>query len=157
MRSVTIPAWVLVLVVGYLVYYLFGDVTWYQISTALVGVNTLLKMPQSDIDGCIKAYNYFQNVSVDRESNTEEETEHVRSYYTVLNQVLAIADIEKMYIPPQLNSKQGLYQNQLAHEQLIFANLNVSGPGRRVLDVGCGRGRIAHHFAQGQQRVWVQY
>jgi hypothetical protein len=28
--------------------------------------------------------------------STEEETEHVRNYYTVLNYVLAVADIEKM-------------------------------------------------------------
>lgn len=83
-----------------------------------------------------------------RKSNTAEETEHIRAYYTVLNNVLAIADIEKMYIPPLLHthSKEGLFQNQMVYEKMLFETLNV-GDAPHVLDIGCGRGRISHHFA----------
>jgi len=56
-------------------------------------------------------------------------------------------DIEKMYIPPQIDAKQGLYGNQLIHEKQVFDQLNVLGPQARILDIGCGAGRIAHHAA----------
>ena len=71
-----------------------GHVTWYQFTTAVSGVKGLLTLPREDIDKCIAAYQYLQNGT--RTSNTEEETEHIRAYYAVINQVLAVADIEKM-------------------------------------------------------------
>jgi sterol 24-C-methyltransferase len=37
--------------------------------------------------------------------------------------------------------------NQLEWERRLFATLRVSGPESRLLDIGCGRGRIAHHLA----------
>jgi sterol 24-C-methyltransferase len=65
-----------------------------------------------------------------------------------LNEVLSIADIEKMYIPPQLDENVGLYGNQLLCEQAVFAALNLPNPKEsHLLDMGCGRGRISHYFA----------
>jgi sterol 24-C-methyltransferase len=58
----------------------------------------------------------------------------------------------QQYIPPQIDARVGLYENQLLHEKEVFAqldqpNIQPMGPGSRVLDIGCGRGRIAHYFA----------
>lgn len=33
-----------------------------------------------------------------------------------------------------------------AHDQAVADRLDL-GPGSKVLDVGCGRGRVAHHMA----------
>ena len=51
-----------------------------------------------------------------------------------------------MYIPPQLDAKQGLFGNQILHERQVIARLNVSSSSH-ILDIGCGAGRIAHHAA----------
>ncbi|KAJ6144980.1 hypothetical protein N7470_008875 [Penicillium chermesinum] len=50
----------------------------------------------------------------------------LKSYYGVLNHLCALGDVEKMYIPPDI----GL------------------SAGDKVLDLGCGRGRVAAHMAQ---------
>lgn len=101
-----------------------------------------MELSSDDIQACIDAYEYLQNGT--RESDTEVETEHVRKYYKVLHPLLAIADIEKMYIPPMIDSKQGLYGNQLLHEKMIIESLNAD-ESSHLLDIGCGRGRISHY------------
>jgi sterol 24-C-methyltransferase len=113
------------------------------------GIQRLLRLPQKDIDKCVEAYQFFQSRSDFGERDQEMETEHVRSYYTVVNEILAVADIEKMYIPPQIDPKKGLYENQLLWEKMILASLELKEPTTtsRLLDIGCGRGRIAHHLA----------
>lgn len=104
----------------------------------------LFELTKEDIDACIEAYDYLVNGT--RDSDTEIETEHIRRYYKVLHPLLAIADIEKMYIPPMIDSKQGLYGNQLLWEKQIIETLEVDATST-VLDIGCGRGRISHYCA----------
>jgi sterol 24-C-methyltransferase len=66
----------------------------------------------------------------------------------VLNNLLSVFDLEKLYIPPQIDDSQGLYGNQLLVEKTVFEALNLNKPEEsHLLDMGCGRGRIAHHFA----------
>lgn len=72
----------------------------------------------------------------------------VADYYKVLNNLLSVFDLEKLYIPPMLEESKGLYDNQLLVEQEVLRELRLSDPKRsHLLDMGCGRGRIAHHFA----------
>jgi sterol 24-C-methyltransferase len=62
--------------------------------------------------------------------------------------MLSVFDLEKLYIPPQLNDSEGLYANQLLCEQAVLKDLNLKNPEKsHLLDMGCGRGRIAHYFA----------
>ena len=62
--------------------------------------------------------------------------------------MLSVFDLEKLYIPPQLDRDQGLYGNQLLTEQYLLSEMNLQNPERsHLLDMGCGRGRIAHYFA----------
>jgi sterol 24-C-methyltransferase len=82
------------------------------------------------------------------ETKTEDETRAVAAYYKVLNNMLSVFDLEKLYIPPQLDESEGLYGNQLLCEQAVLKDLNLHDPkASHLLDMGCGRGRIAHHFA----------
>jgi sterol 24-C-methyltransferase len=62
--------------------------------------------------------------------------------------MLSVFDLEKLYIPPLLDEKEGLYGNQLLCEQAVLKELDLQSPETsHLLDMGCGRGRIAHHFA----------
>ena len=57
-------------------------------------------------------------------------------------------DLEKLYIPPQLDRDQGLYGNQILCERALLDDLALEAPASsHLLDMGCGRGRIAHHLA----------
>lgn len=71
----------------------------------------------------------------------------LKSYYGVLNHLCALGDVEKMYIPPAMDMKVSVRDNQLLYEESIARDLGLK-PGMRVLDLGCGRGRVAAHMAR---------
>ncbi len=120
----------------------------YRAKTSLEGVKRLLTLPQEDKQACIDAYKFFQSMQAGEETRTEDETKAVAAYYKVLNNMLSVFDLEKLYIPPQLDENQGLYGNQLLCEQDMLAGLNLQDPkNSHLLDMGCGRGRVAYHLA----------
>jgi len=121
---------------------------WYRAKTSLTGIKRLTTLSQEDKQACIDAYKFFQRMQAGEETKTEDETRAVAAYYKVLNNMLSVFDLEKLYIPPQLDENQGLYGNQLLCEQAILDALELADPeGSHLLDMGCGRGRIAHYFA----------
>jgi sterol 24-C-methyltransferase len=69
------------------------------------------------------------------------------SYYSVLNHLCALGEVEKMYIPPLLDAGASILENQRLYEQSIAEELGA-GPEDELLDLGCGRGRVAAHIAQ---------
>lgn len=72
----------------------------------------------------------------------------LRAYYGVLNHLCALGEVEKMYIPPLMDpSNPSVTANQLLYEESVARDLGLR-PGDRVLDLGCGRGRVAAHVAQ---------
>ena len=70
----------------------------------------------------------------------------LRSYYGVLNHLCALGDVEKMYIPPLMNHRATVLENQLLYERALARAIGLKA-GDRVLDLGCGRGRVAAHMA----------
>jgi sterol 24-C-methyltransferase len=108
----------------------------------------LITLSDEDKQGCIDAYKFFQRMQDGEETSTEDETKAVANYYKVLNNMLSVFDLEKLYIPPQLDDSLGLYGNQLLVEQAVLNEMNLHQPEQsHLLDMGCGRGRIAHYFA----------
>lgn len=77
----------------------------------------------------------------------EKVGECLKSYYGVLNHLCALGDVEKMYIPPAMDMKVSVRDNQLLYEESIARDLGLK-PGDKVLDLGCGRGRVAAHVAK---------
>ncbi|KAL4862759.1 hypothetical protein BDV12DRAFT_178411 [Aspergillus spectabilis] len=71
----------------------------------------------------------------------------LQAYYGVLNHLCALGDVEKMYIPPFMSSKATVRENQLLYEESIAQDIGLKA-GDRVLDLGCGRGRVAAHMRQ---------
>ncbi|CAI7618812.1 unnamed protein product [Penicillium bialowiezense] len=70
-----------------------------------------------------------------------------KSYYGVLNHLCALGDVEKMYIPPWMSPKSSVLENQIIYERSIAEDIGLT-TGKKVLDLGCGRGRVAAHMAQ---------
>lgn len=69
------------------------------------------------------------------------------SYYSVLNHLCALGEVEKMYIPPVMNAHAGILDNQLLYEEFVAREIQLKA-GDRVLDLGCGRGRVAAHMSK---------
>jgi sterol 24-C-methyltransferase len=121
---------------------------WYRIKTAFIGLKRLATLPDEDKQACIDAYKFFQRMQDGEDTSTEDETKAVADYYKVLNNMLSVFDLEKLYIPPQLDESEGLYGNQLLCEQDLLKELALANPkNSHLLDMGCGRGRIAHYLA----------
>lgn len=121
---------------------------WYRIKTSFIGLKRLATLPEEDKQACVDAYKFFQRMQAGEATETADETKAVADYYKVLNNMLSIFDLEKLYIPPQLDEKQGLYGNQILVEKDVLKELDLKDSEQsHLLDMGCGRGRIAHHFA----------
>ncbi|MEI6793577.1 MAG: class I SAM-dependent methyltransferase, partial [Actinomycetes bacterium] len=121
---------------------------WYRIKTAFIGLKRLATLPQEDRQACVDAYKFFQRMQAGELTETADETRAVADYYKVLNNLLSVFDLEKLYIPPMLDESEGLYANQLLIEKAVLQELDLKAPASsHLLDMGCGRGRIAHHFA----------
>lgn len=67
------------------------------------------------------------------------------AYYSVINHLCSLGDVEKMYIPPLMDKKASVRDNQLLCEESIAREIGLK-PGMKVLDLGCGRGRVAAHM-----------
>ena len=52
-----------------------------------------------------------------------------------------------MYIPPAIDLSSSIIANQKLFEKLMCQDLGLA-PGQKVLDIGCGRGRVVGHMAQ---------
>lgn len=52
-----------------------------------------------------------------------------------------------MYIPPAIDLSRSIIENQKLFEKILSKDLNVSEKDK-VLDLGCGRGRIAIHISK---------
>lgn len=125
-----------------------GVVDGYRIKTMVTGVKRLATMPAADKQAGIAAYRFFQRMQAGEQTETADETRAVADYYKVLNNMLSVFDLEKLYIPPMLDDSEGLYVNQLLIEKAVLEELDLKDPkNSHLLDMGCGRGRIAHHFA----------
>lgn len=76
----------------------------------------------------------------------EKVGECLKAYYGVLNHLCALGDVEKMYIPPLMSKKATVLENQLLYERAIAREIGMQ-KGDKILDLGCGRGRVAAHMA----------
>jgi len=118
-------------------------VVWYRLSTTLKALHACMTMPEEHVENFIKSYALFDKEVCD----SDEDWKMIVDYYTVVNQLCAVGDVEKMYIPPVMDLSLGIFGNQLKWEEEGMVDKLDIGPGKKVLDVGCGRGRIMHHVA----------
>mmetsp|Transcript_17254 Transcript_17254/g.30260 ORF Transcript_17254/g.30260 Transcript_17254/m.30260 type:complete len:360 (+) Transcript_17254:40-1119(+) len=124
----------------------YGDmqILWYRIRTSLRAVMAVYTLPDKHVQDFLKSYDLFELEQVTGKNN---EAANTVNYYQVVNHLCAVGEVEKMYIPPVMDLNVGIFSNQMLWEEKGMADKLGVGTGSKVLDVGCGRGRIAHHVA----------
>jgi sterol 24-C-methyltransferase len=118
----------------------------YRLEQAYTSFFELYTIPISELDEFIGAFDIFERTTNDFYVDCKDDEEQVKKYYRVLNRLCSLGSVEKMYIPPIIDPKVGVFENQILFEQGFAEELDV-GPGKEVLEIGCGRGRISHHVA----------
>lgn len=126
----------------------------YRVSTILRSIKTLYTLPPEKVKAFVDSYdvyNYDWNnepelIATFGPDYYTEVKKRVIDFYSVLNHLCAIGQIEKMYIPAAMDLSKSLTVNQKLFEQKMAKDLEV-GSGHKVLDIGCGRGRIATYVA----------
>jgi sterol 24-C-methyltransferase len=126
----------------------------YRVATVLKSLKTLYCLPQDKIDAFLGSYNIYDHDWANESHLVEkmgsnyysEVKKKLIDYYSVLNHLCAVGQVEKMYIPPAIDLSKSIIANQALYEQKMCKDLNVK-PGAKILDIGCGRGRVAQHVA----------
>ena len=124
-----------------------------RMETALRSFRVLKGLTKEQVDNFMNSYIIYDLDWADEEMMQEtlgpdyqkKVGDCLRDYYSVLNHMCAIGELEKMYIPPVMDLHANLITNQSLYEESIAKELQLP-PKPRVLDLGCGRGRVAAHM-----------
>lgn len=127
----------------------------YRLATVLKSFKTLYTLPPEKIEAFLNSYVIYDHDWTDEKEliqtlgpNYEQEIQKkLVDYYSVLNHLCSIGQVEKMYIPPAINLSKSIIANQKLFEKMLCEDLGMH-PGQKILDIGCGRGRVVGHMAQ---------
>jgi sterol 24-C-methyltransferase len=120
----------------------------------LRSLKTLYTLPKEKVDAFLSSYEIYEHDWANEEQLIEkmgkdyykEVQKKLVDYYSVLNHLCAVGQVEKMYIPPAMDLSVSIMANQVLFEQKMARDLGIK-KGDKGLDIGCGRGRIASHIA----------
>ncbi|HLB52409.1 MAG TPA: methyltransferase domain-containing protein [Chlamydiales bacterium] len=126
----------------------------YRLATIWKSFQALRTLPQDKIDAFVDSYKVYDYDWVNEEELIREMgqdyyaqvQQKLFNWYSVLNHLCAMGQVEKMYIPPAMDLSVNIIENQNLFERKMAKDLGI-GKGDKVLDIGCGRGRIASHVA----------
>lgn len=127
---------------------------WYRLSIILGSLRYLYSLPPEKVASFLDSYVIYDHDWRDedeliKELGSDYYTQvkaKLIDYYSVLNYLCAIGQVEKMYIPPTMDLSRTIIENQVLFERKMCSDLGI-GKGEQVLDIGCGRGRVAAHVA----------
>ncbi|KAF2486865.1 S-adenosyl-L-methionine-dependent methyltransferase, partial [Neohortaea acidophila] len=124
-----------------------------RMETALRSFRVLKGLTQQQVDNFMNSYIIYDLDWKDEKMMTEKlgpdyqnrVGECLRDYYSVLNHMCALGELEKMYIPPVMDLNATIFMNQILYEESIAEELQLP-ENAKVFDLGCGRGRVAAHM-----------
>jgi sterol 24-C-methyltransferase len=127
----------------------------YRLGTIVKSFKVLYTLPPEKVQTFVDSYKIYDYDWADEKKMIEDMgpnyyqtvQQKLVDWYSVLNHLCAIGQVEKMYIPPAMDLSKSIIENQVLLEQRLSRDLGLK-KGMKVLDVGCGRGRVASHIAR---------
>ena len=110
----------------------------YQAFMATYGV-LFIDSPEStkaDYENGVPIQGYAQGSSTELEQ-----------YYRIIHLLCTLGSVEKMYMPPEIDTSKSVMQNQILLEERMAKDLKM-GPHSKVLEIGCGCGAIASSMVE---------
>ena len=125
----------------------------YRLTTIFDAIKFLRKLTPEQVEEFIKSAEIYdcdwvkdQAMKGSEKISYTEVKKNVLTWYYIMNHLCAVGEVEKMYIPPCMDASKGIIANQNMIEEQC-ANMLTLKAGDNVLDLGCGRGRVAAHIA----------
>jgi sterol 24-C-methyltransferase len=115
----------------------------YRLKTRASALRRLYTLSDEEVDAFLGSYVLFDG---DWSHDNGKREEHIIDYYRVLNLLCSLGNVEKMYFPPYLDASVGVTANQVLFERKMMRDIGAES-SFNVLDIGCGRGRVANHVA----------
>lgn len=125
----------------------------YRISTMLNACKAIYFFSPDEVNAFVKSYDIYNchwkdghAVDGTKPVNYDKVKKNILNWYTVINHLCAVGEVEKMYIPPLLNPSENIINNQNLFEARFCEQLDLK-PNDQVFELGCGKGRVAAHIA----------
>ena len=126
----------------------------YRLSTIFNACRAIYNFSPAEVNAFVKSYDVYnldwhrgQAVDGAEKVPYDKVKKNILSWYTVINHLCAVGEVEKMYIPPALDLSKNIIDNQNLFEEKFSQDLRI-GVQDRVFELGCGRGRVAAHIAK---------
>lgn len=129
------------------------NATPYRISTIFNSFKALYRLSPKQVDDFVKSYEIYDYDWEHGQAKNDTKTkiysdvkQDIINWYSILNHLCAIGQVEKMYIPPFLDANANIINNQMLFEKKFSKLLDLK-KGDNVFELGCGKGRVAAHIA----------
>ena len=126
----------------------------YRLMTILTAIKAIYRFSPEQVNKFVKSYKVYrldwskgQAVDGRKKIPYAEVKQDILSWYTVINHLCALGEVEKMYIPPAMDLSKSIIDNQNLFEEQMSQQLGL-GPDSQVFELGCGKGRVAAHVAK---------
>lgn len=119
----------------------------------LNALKELLKISDKEYRAFMDTYDALfigspENTKADYENNVPIEgyrqgsSPELEQYYRIIHLLCTLGSVEKMYMPPEIDSSKSVMENQILLEKRMAKDLKI-GRKSKVLEIGCGCGAIA--------------
>lgn len=125
----------------------------YRFSTICRSLKAIYQLSPQQVDAFVNSYDIYDCDWVQGQAMKDagpvqyaQVKKSLIAWYSVLNHLCAIGEVEKMYIPPTLDTAQRVINNQIMFEKQFAHALHMKA-GDKIFELGCGKGRVAAHLA----------